>query len=83
MLLREETIALMFDGSDEDNEGRSQKKGDTLSDGLGMLILKLFRMRLSTDQARKAFEEMTTEMSIGEFQSFSRLLHVAHRLAAL
>ena len=94
-LLREESTAFILDDPEKEevNEGSySRNKGDALSDELRMLILKLYRMRLSTEQVRRVLEEMMTEMNIGEFQlpSYgalvalrSDLAHVCDVLAAI
>ena len=60
-LLREESTAFILDDSEKEEVieggGYSRSKGDALSDGLRMLILKLCSMRLSTEQVRRVLEK--------------------------
>ena len=68
VLLREESTK--FTEEDEEEENReSCRKGNLLSDELRMLVLKLYRMKLSTEQVRSVLDRMMEEMNIDKFET--------------
>ena len=73
ILLREESAKFIEedDQDDEDDEEEScrRKEGNQPSDELRMLVLKLYRMRLSTEQVRSVLEGMMEEMNIDELET--------------
>ena len=73
VLLREESAAFIEEDKEEEEEDRREsygrKKGNQLPDGLRTLVLKLYKMRLSTEQVRSVLAGMMEEMNIDEFQT--------------
>ena len=68
VLLREESAAFIEEDKEEEEEDRREsygrKKGNQLPDGLRTLVLKLYKMRLSTEQVRSVLAGMMEEMNM-------------------